>query len=256
MSGSVSTRAANRQAERVTASGQLRLPGCWGALSGEVEDQPLARDRRAQAQLQIALGRLEHVLCLELAVGQRRQAGARAALGVVEHRAKASRRPLAPTARASSRRRSAPMRLAASCARRSASRSPGWRIRADSSLSAASSRRGRARSRRPLPPACGCPRASTRGCARRRRRGARGSRRTRAATPSTSTGVMTVMSGRCVPPANGSFRTQDAPLRVILLAAPPAPPRASSRGARGCARPASPSRRQRRTGRSRRRGAP
>ena len=32
MSGSVSTRTANRQAERVTASGQLRLPACWGAL--------------------------------------------------------------------------------------------------------------------------------------------------------------------------------------------------------------------------------
>ena len=62
MSGSVSTRTANRQAERVTASGQLRLPVVLRRAAGEVEQQPLAVDDRAQAQHEVALGRLEHVL--------------------------------------------------------------------------------------------------------------------------------------------------------------------------------------------------
>ncbi len=53
--------------------------------AGEVQQQPLAVDHGAQAQHEVALRRLEHVLAVQLAVGQRREAGARAPLGVVEH---------------------------------------------------------------------------------------------------------------------------------------------------------------------------
>src|SRR5947208_1128757 len=42
MSGSVSTRTANQHADRVTASGQLRLPSCWSAepLKSRVSSSP------------------------------------------------------------------------------------------------------------------------------------------------------------------------------------------------------------------------
>jgi hypothetical protein len=52
---------------------------------GEVEDQPLPGHLRAHAQREIAVGRLEHVLVTALAVGERRQTGSCAPLGVVEH---------------------------------------------------------------------------------------------------------------------------------------------------------------------------
>ena len=87
MSGSVSTRTANRQAERVTASGQLRLPPCCGALplKSRISRSPATVARRRSAQ--IALRGLERILGAALAVRERRHARAGAPLGVVEHRA-------------------------------------------------------------------------------------------------------------------------------------------------------------------------
>ena len=243
MSGSVSTRTANRQAERVTASGQLRLPSCWARAAGEVEDQPLAGDGRAQAQHG---GRPRAPRARPrrrtLAVGQRGQAGARAPLGVVEHGVGGRAQPLGPEAlgeRGQAQRADAvggqlraqvgAALLPAGASARRAPRSRRRRARA-------------ARSRRPPRPACGCRRASSRARARRRRRGARGWRRSRAAAPSAArrpakTGVMTVMSGRCVPPAKGSLRIHETPGRGARRARRRRR-RASSRGARGCARPA------------------
>ena len=141
MSGSVSTRTANRQAERVTASGQLRLPSCWGALPVKSSVQPIAGEHRAQAQLEVALRRLEHVRrrC-SVAVGQRGQAGAGAPLGVVEHRVGGL---------AQARRRRGGAR-----ARTGAARRCGWR------------RAGRA-GRRGARPAGACARRAPRSCARR-----------------------------------------------------------------------------------------
>ena len=89
--------------------------------------------------------------------------------------------------------------------------------------------------------ACGCRRASSPGSARRRRRGGRGWPRSRAGPRRVAkAGVMTVMSGRWVPPAKGSLRIQETPGRCSS-STPPPPRRASRRGGRGCARPASPS---------------
>ena len=51
----------------------------------EVQQQPLAVDLGPHAQHQVAVRRLEHVLTVQLAVGQRRDAGTCATLGVVEH---------------------------------------------------------------------------------------------------------------------------------------------------------------------------
>ena len=84
MSGSVRTRIANQHAERVTESGQLRLPPCWAAepVKSSVSSSPA--DGRARAELEVALARLEHVGRLARAVGQRGEAGAHAALGVVD----------------------------------------------------------------------------------------------------------------------------------------------------------------------------
>ena len=52
MSGSVSTRTANRQAERVTASGQLRLPACWAALPAKsrISRSPASTARRRSSR--------------------------------------------------------------------------------------------------------------------------------------------------------------------------------------------------------------
>ena len=85
MSGSVSTRTANRQAERVTASGQLRLPSCCGALpeKSSVSRSPSTVARRRSGK--IAFRRLEHVLGEPLPVRERREARTGPALGVVEH---------------------------------------------------------------------------------------------------------------------------------------------------------------------------
>ena len=99
MSGSVSTRTANMHAEAVTASGQLRLPACWAALPAKSSTRRSPSTLGAQAQLQIALGRLEHVARLAHAVAERRQAGARAPLAVVEHLVGALAQPLGPEAR-------------------------------------------------------------------------------------------------------------------------------------------------------------
>ncbi len=57
-----------------------------GGAAGEVEQQPISGEDRAQAQLEVALGRLEHVRGANGPIGQRCKAGAGAALGVVEHR--------------------------------------------------------------------------------------------------------------------------------------------------------------------------
>jgi hypothetical protein len=52
--------------------------------AAEVERELVAGDRRAQAQLDVAVARLEHVARFVRGVGQRRQAGAHAPLGVVD----------------------------------------------------------------------------------------------------------------------------------------------------------------------------
>ena len=62
--------------------------------AGEVEDQPLALDARVQAQEEIALAPLEHVLGVDVAVGQLRDARSGAPLGVVEHGAGRLAQPL------------------------------------------------------------------------------------------------------------------------------------------------------------------
>ena len=69
----------------MTASGQLRLPSCWSSVpvKSSVSSSPAMRG--AQHDAQVALARLEHVLGAALAVGQLGQARAGAALGVVEH---------------------------------------------------------------------------------------------------------------------------------------------------------------------------
>ena len=69
MSGSVSTRTANRQAASVTASGQLRLPSCWSALPVKSSVSRSPDDDRAQAQAEIAIHRLQYILRPALAVG-------------------------------------------------------------------------------------------------------------------------------------------------------------------------------------------
>ncbi len=85
MSGSVSTRSANMQAERVTAIGQLRLPSCCGALpeKSSVRRSPLtlacSRSTRSPS-------RASSTSCaVSVASGSACDAGAHAALGVVEH---------------------------------------------------------------------------------------------------------------------------------------------------------------------------
>ena len=113
MSASVSTRTANRHALRVTATGQLRLPGSCAGAAGEVEDQPVAVDGRGDAQLQVAVDALQDV-------GRRvasRRAGRRGT------RACGARRSRGPTANAS-RSPSAPRR-SRQLARRAARRA-GW----------------------------------------------------------------------------------------------------------------------------------
>ena len=154
---------------RVTASGQLRLPACCGALPVKSRTSAVAVDGRgagaARGRRRRPPGRRGRA---RVAVRQRGQAGARAALGVVEHVVEraAQRRP-ARAAPASSPRRPRPTRFAASCARRSARRSPGWRICATSSSTARlveDARRDhdallveRLRSRPASSPACGPP---------------------------------------------------------------------------------------------------
>ena len=54
--------------------------------AAEVEHQALAPDNRPQAQLEIAIGGLEHVHRAAYTVGQRGDACPRAALGVIQHR--------------------------------------------------------------------------------------------------------------------------------------------------------------------------
>ena len=84
MSGSVSTRTANQQAERVTASGQLRLPSCWSAepVKSSVSSSPSTVAFRRSSRSPSA--RLEHVARLARAVLELGEAGAHAALGVVD----------------------------------------------------------------------------------------------------------------------------------------------------------------------------
>ena len=85
MSGSVSTRTANRQALRVTASGQLRLPRSCAALpvKSSVSSSPaiVARRRSSRSPSRASSTSRRR----ERAVGQRGEARAGAALGVVEH---------------------------------------------------------------------------------------------------------------------------------------------------------------------------
>ena len=214
MSGSVSTRTANRQAERVTASGQLRLPAMLGRAAGEVEQQ-LARRRRPRAGA--ARGRPPAPRARpwrgRVASGELGQAGTRAPLGVVEHRVGGLAQALGAEA---VRELGQAQRAGAVGGELGAQvRAPLGRLAhaRDELVDRVLVQRPRARSRRPPPRACGCRRASIRARARPRRRGARGSRRSRGGSTRrrAKTGVTTVMSGRCVPPANGSLRIQDTP---------------------------------------------
>ena len=68
----------------VTERGQLRLPSTWSALPSKSSAQGIAADRGAQAQADVAVASLEHVLGRALAVGEIRERGAGAPLGVVE----------------------------------------------------------------------------------------------------------------------------------------------------------------------------
>ena len=191
------------------------------------------------------------------AVGERRDAGAGPPLAVVEHgvgglpqAAGTEHAPRAPTGAA--RRRG--WRPAARAGRRGAP-------------AAGASRRS---ARRARPRRAGCGEITTPSSASVRLSAGidPGSRPPTsawwarlAANPSScaaasKTGVMTVMSGRWVPPANGSLRIHETPASRCLLDHGCDAPRASPRGARGCARPASPSARPRRTARWTRRGAP
>ena len=204
---------------RHRASGQLRLPACCARAAGEVEHDPLARDGGAHAQLEVALGRLDDVARLAHAVAERGDRGA--ARDARRSRAPTPAPPRArsgPRRRASASSRRAPTTLAASWARRSARRSAGWRMRATSAVDQRRARAAAARSRRPPPRACGCRPASSRRsrpptsawCARVAAKPIR--------RPSRYAGVTTVMSGRWVPPANGSLRIQLRPGACVALA--------------------------------------
>src|SRR5581483_9216432 len=94
------------QAGRLRHGGRaVEVPGTLLGAAREVQREGLAANLRAQPQLQIALGRLEHVTGLAHAVAELRQARPRAPLAVVEHlvgalaqaRAPEARRPLAET---------------------------------------------------------------------------------------------------------------------------------------------------------------
>ena len=166
MSGSVSTRTANRQAERVTASGQLRLPVVLGGAAGEVEHRA-ARPRRVarRRSTRSPSRRLEHVLGLAHAVGERGEAARACAARSSRARrrwpragapAPSARGELAQAQRAGAvggelrAQVGAALARAGACARRARS-------------IAALVERPRARSRRPPRRACGCRRASSPG---------------------------------------------------------------------------------------------
>ena len=191
-----------------------------GRRAREVEDQTRRRrPSRVRRDLEVALVGLEHVARAALAVGQVGQAGARAPLGVVEDRVgglRAARRGRSRAASSASRR--APGRVG---------RELGAQVGAALLGVGASARRG-ARS----PPSSSALRRDhdalvgeraavgrhrARGADRPRRRGGRGSRRSRAARrPASNAGVMTVMSGRWVPPAKGSLRIHGSAGGVLL----------------------------------------
>ena len=124
----------------MTASGQLRLPSCWSSVpvKSSVSSSP---DRvAAQHDAQVALAGLEHVLGAPLAVLQLGQAGAGAALGIVEDLGVGLAQRLDPDPLARAGPSAArPTRPAASWARRSARRWSGRRICSDSSAIASSS---------------------------------------------------------------------------------------------------------------------
>jgi hypothetical protein len=116
------------------------LPPCCGRRAREVEDEPVAVDRGAQAQLEVALAGLEDVGRRPLAVAQgarrRRASGARRSRG-------RRRWPADAAAEAGVELAQAPAAGAVrgELARRSARRCAGWRICATSSSIASSSRR-------------------------------------------------------------------------------------------------------------------
>ena len=130
MSGSVSTRTANQQAERVTASGQLRLPSCWSAepVKSRVSSSPaivaVRRSSRSSSSAASSTSRAS------MRRRPRARSGRRACAARRSPRSRPSRRAgrRAPSRSRSSTSRFAPVRLAASWARRSARRCAGWRI--------------------------------------------------------------------------------------------------------------------------------
>ena len=182
MSGSVSTRTANRQAERVTASGQLRLPSCWGALPAKSSSSRSPSTAARRRSTQIAVGRLEHVL----GAGARRRA---APPGTRACAARSSRAPRRCASRSRSgrgarrARRGAARRCgwprAGRAGRRGARR--GWRICVDELLDRVLVERARRDHDALLRERAAVGRHRPGHARRRRRRGARGWRRSRSA---------------------------------------------------------------------------
>ena len=147
----------------------------------EVERQLVAGDRRGQAQLEVALERLEHVGGRARAVGQRGEARPRAPLGVgqdVGPRPPAAPRPRCGRRAPQARRRRRGWRRAGRAGRRAAARAGASARRAPRSARRSAPTAG---SRRPRRRASSSRRASSPASGRRRRRGARGWRRSPAA---------------------------------------------------------------------------
>ncbi len=159
----------------------VEIAGVLGGAAGEVEGQPIAGQNRAQAQLEVALAAPRARPWRERPDPERGQAGAGAALGVVEHRVGGLAQPV----RAEAQRELAQAlgagavggelgaQVGSALGRLAHAAPPARR----SSTPAA----GAARSPRPPPAGFGCRRASTQARARPRRHGARGSRRSPAA---------------------------------------------------------------------------
>ena len=165
MSGSVSTRTANRHAESRDRQRAVEVAVVLGGAAAEVEQQLLAATTGAQAQL--ADRRSGASSTSSRTRARRRGARARHARvrrsAVVEHRVGRLAQALAPRRAASSPGARRPMRLAASCARRSARALFGLAHRGDELARAPASSSGRGEITTPSSSSVGCPRASSPG---------------------------------------------------------------------------------------------
>ena len=206
MSGAVRQRTTKKQAERVTASGQFRFPSCCGdvpAKSISISSPAIVTAARIS---RVALERLEHVGRLVATVRKRRGGQpARAARSTRTARPSPPRRVARPCASQSSTMRRSASRCAPICARRSPSRSSGLRMfattrRRTSSSSKTggmmtpswySSRDSAGRLDGSIPPTSAWWARDT-------------------ANP-TWVRETSVMSGRCVPPVNGSLTAKISP---------------------------------------------